>query len=128
MKRTAALERRTRLKKLGAARRRKFGNTPRTYNGIEYHSQAEARYAAELDLRKRAIGVDGIAGWVRQFPVPLEVNGVLVCTYIVDFVVTHLDGREELIEIKGFETPEWRIKEKLFRALYPDIKLTVVRA
>ena len=100
----------------------------RTYKGTEYHSKMEARYAAALDLRMRAVHPSfRIAGWKRQVPVKLEVNGKLVSTYIVDFVVTHTDGRLEYVEIKGLETPEWKIKEKLFRALFPDRKLTIVR-
>lgn len=108
-------------------RRPKFGNIPRTYNGREYHSQKEARYAAELDLRCKAIGPHRINRWLPQVPVKLEVNGKLVTTYIVDFLVEHMDGRWEYVEVKGFETPEWRIKEKLFRALFPDRQLTIVR-
>ena len=60
-------------------------------------------------------------------PVKLEVNGNLVTTYIVDFVLVFPDGREEWVEVKGFETPEWKIKEKLFRALFPDRRYTVIR-
>ena len=129
--RTGPPKRRTRLRRLGAAvtrKRTKYGNTPRIYNGIEYHSQKEAGYAMELDLRMRSARlVDGIRSWRRQVPVKLEVNGMLVTTYIVDFVVLYRDEREEWVEVKGFETPEWKIKEKLFRALFPDRKLTVVR-
>lgn len=108
-------------------RRSKYKNANREYNGVMYHSRAEADYAELLELRKKnVIGVDSIADWERQVPVKLVVNGILVTTYIVDFVVTHHDGRKEWIEIKGYPTAEWKIKEKLFRALYPERKLTVV--
>ena len=122
---------RARLKRVGRAairQRTKYGNIARIYNGVEYHSQKEAGYAMELDLRLRsARAVDGIKSWRRQVPVKLEVGGKLICTYICDFEITHLDGRTELVEIKGLETPVWRIKEKLFRAIFPDRQLTVVR-
>jgi hypothetical protein len=108
-------------------RRAKFGNIPREYKGIEYHSQKEANYAAELDLRTRStMAVDRIEGWERQVSIRLEVNGKLICRFVCDFLVHHLDGRIEYVEVKGYPTPEWRIKEKLFRAIYPDRKLTVV--
>jgi hypothetical protein len=45
----------------------------------------------------------------------------------VDFVVTHADGHEEWIEVKGFETPIWKLKKKLFEACYPNRKLVVVK-
>jgi hypothetical protein len=115
------------IARLARLTRNKFGARAREYAGREYHSQKEARYAAELDLRAKAIGVDRIASWRPQVSVKLEVNGKLICRYIVDFLVTHADGHEEWIEVKGFETPEWKLKDKLFRAIFPDRKLTIVR-
>jgi len=104
------------------------GVSRRTYKGIEYHSQLEARYAASLDLRRKATSsLDRIRNWRRQIPVKLEVNGFLITTYIVDFLIEHMDGHEEWIEVKGYETPEWRLKMKLFRALFPDRKYTIIR-
>jgi len=104
--------------------RTKYGNIPRTYNGHEYHSRKEAAAAQNFDLLIKA---GKLASWRRQVPVKLEVNGNLVTTYIVDFVLVFPDGREEWVEVKGFETPEWKIKEKLFRALFPDRRYTVIR-
>lgn len=121
------------LKRIGR-RRNKFGvgtdgpaRLLRTYQGTEYHSRMEARYAAALDMRMRSVGPYQIKGWRRQVPVKLEVNGCLISTYIVDFVVEHMDGHLEWCEVKGFETPEWKIKEKLFRALFPDRKFTIIK-
>lgn len=122
---------RSRLKSVGRATlrsRTKFGNTPHLYNGVRYDSRMEAAYAAELDLLMRVVGPYKVASWERQIPVKLEVNGVLVCTYIVDFLVHWADARDEWVEVKGFETPEWKIKEKLFRALYPHRSFRVVRS
>ena len=95
------------------------------YNGEWYHSRAEARFAALLDMRVR---VKDIRSWRRQAIVPLIVNGQVITKMIVDFVVTHNDYSEEWIELKGCETRDWIIKRNLFRALWPDVKYTVVRA
>jgi len=103
----------------------------RVYNGREYHSQAEARYAAKLDLMLKAIKRDArldLRHWEPQVPVKLEVNGELVTTYIVDFVLEFSDGHKEWHEVKGFSTPEWAIKHKLFRALFPTRNLVVIPA
>jgi hypothetical protein len=52
---------------------------------------------------------------------------VQVCTHIVDKLVTRKDGTQEVIETKGFCTPEWALKRKLFEANYPDIIYSVWR-
>ncbi len=44
--------------------------------------------------------------------------------YIADFEVTHADGTIEVIDVKGFETADFKIKKKLFDYRYPDLKLT----
>lgn len=63
---------------------------------------------------------------MRQEIVPLMVNGTVVCRMVVDFLVFHNDGSREYVEVKGFKTRDWRLKVKLLKALYPDIKYTVV--
>jgi hypothetical protein len=58
------------------------------------------------------------------------VNGEKVCTYIVDFNVTAIDGSVELIEVKGWWTDVAKLKVKLFRATFltenPSIKFTIL--
>lgn len=97
------------------------------FNGQKYDSGFEASYAAELDLRKK--GGD-IKDWKRQEKIPLIVNGYLIANYYVDFTVFHKDGIIEYVECKGVAFPTWRIKWKLFEALYsekPNVMLTVVK-
>jgi len=97
------------------------------YNGLRYDSGFEASYAAELDLRVK--GKD-IKSWERQITIPLTVNGYLVCNYKIDFVVYHNDGTVEYVETKGYAHNTWKLKWKLFEALYsdkPNIILTVVK-
>lgn len=104
-------------------RRNKYNSRKTIYNGIKYDSKLEAEYAQQLDIRKR----DGdIKDWRRQEPIKLEVNGKKIATYKVDFVITHNDNAEEYIEIKGMRTAVFNLKWKLFEALYPDIKKTIL--
>lgn len=102
----------------------KFGARKQEHNGRWYHSKKEAAYAAELDLRKKA---GDVIEWKPQVKVSLDVNGYHICNYIVDFEVTLSDGKKELVEVKGFETPEWTLKRKLFEALYPNLSYVVVK-
>lgn len=108
--------------------RNKYGARTCSYGGSIYHSRKEAAFAQELDSLKRAkLKKDRVQEWKRQVKVSLDVNGLHVCNYFVDFLVTYADGREIWYEVKGFTTPEFKLKEKLFRALYPERELRVVR-
>lgn len=108
----------------------KYKNKRSSYNGIQYHSKAEAGYAEELDLLKKA---KEIKDWDRQVRFSLDVNGVHIANYYVDFEVIHADGTKELVEVKGrmlMNDPVWRMKRKLLEATFlhdnPDVKYTVV--
>lgn len=96
------------------------------YNGKRYHSKMEAAYAAELDLRIKA---KDIKAWKRQIRIPLIVSDIHVADYYIDFMVEHNDGTIEYIEVKGFETPEWRLKWKIFEAMmkHSNKILTIVK-
>lgn len=83
-------------------------------DGVRWDSKAE--HARWLTLhRLRSAGL--ISQLRRQVRFPLRVNGELVCTYVADFV--YVKNRETVVEdVKGFPTPVYKIKRKLFRACY----------
>lgn len=88
-------------------------------------SKFEAGLARDLELRKKA---GDIKDFKEQVKIPLIVNGLIVCDYKIDFVIEHNDGTTEYLEAKGYSTDVWKLKWKLFEALYsdkPDVKLTV---
>lgn len=96
------------------------------YNGVSYHSQREANYAAELDNRVRA---KDLKEWRRQVPIRLFVNGQKICTYHIDFLEINNDGSEVYTEIKSVMTAklrDFKIIWRLFEALHPDLKKQVV--
>jgi hypothetical protein len=107
--------------------RTSYGNSKsQEYDGFRYMSRFEASYAQQLNLRLRA---KEIASWERQVTIPLIVNDYRVCNYIIDFIIHHKDGTLEYVETKGFATEVWKLKWKLFEALYsekPGVTLTVV--
>lgn len=105
----------------------KYKSVPTEVNGITYHSKLEGKYAFELNARKLA---GEIKDWERQVKIALDINGRHIANYYVDFLVHHLDGTMEYIEVKGFETEVWRMKWKIFEALFSDkpmTRLTVVK-
>lgn len=106
--------------------------TPGARNKI-YDSGAEAEYSDLLEWQRQA---GEIHEWTAQFKLDLIVEGKFICSYRIDFMVMHNDGRMELIEVKGAELADWRRKWDLVKALLPsglipnvpnDAKLTLVK-
>lgn len=108
----------------GKPARNKFRNQWTIYDGVRFQSKAEADYCAQLDIRKRA-GL--IADYRRQVPIALVVHRKPICKIIVDFEVRHNDGSLEYVDVKGFATPAFRLKWKLFDALSPQLRKTIVK-
>lgn len=93
----------------------KYRNVRQTYNGYNYQSKKEARYAYYLDQRLKN---KEILGWDRQVKIDLQANGQHICNYYMDFVIHNLDGTHTLAEIKGFETDVWRLKKRMLEVLW----------
>lgn len=106
----------------------KFNAKRTDYDGKWYHSKGEASYAAELDWMKKA---GEVMSWERQVKIDLKVNGHHITNYFIDFIATMKDGTLRLIEYKGMESPEWRMKFELLNALlpelYPGAELVIVK-
>src|ERR1035437_9847541 len=90
------------------------------YEGYMYDSMFEANYAMNLDWRKKA---KDIKDWERQYPVTIEANGEKILTTKVDFRVQHNDKSFELVETKGFETPDYKIKKRLIEVIWLPLHL-----
>ena len=102
----------------------KFNAKSQTYNGRNYHSKKEADYAMELDWLKKAKQIKTITP---QFKISLDINGVHIANYFMDFKVDLPDGRIEMHEVKGFETDVWRMKWRLAKALYPEWNFILIK-
>lgn len=99
--------------------RHKFGAVRTAIGERSYASKAEARYAAQLGQRKAA---GEVLFWLEQVPLMLP-GGV---KYVCDFQVFEADGSVRFVEVKGFETPAWKIKARLVAEAYPMIAIEVV--
>lgn len=86
-------------------------------------SKFEAGKARELGLLQKA---GEIKSFQEQVKIPLVVNGYLIANYYIDFVIEHNDGTTEYLETKGYATDTWRLKWKLFEALYSDMPNVVL--
>lgn len=109
------------------ARVKRFGAFKVTINDILFDSIMESKfYVYLLELK----GSKEIKTFERQVTFELQPKfkdkfsgkTVLPIKYISDFVVTDKDGTVFVVDVKGVETPEFRIKKKLFQYKYPNIQ------
>ena len=102
----------------------KYHNKPMKIGDLRFASQAEAKRWNELSLLVLGKQITGLRCQPRF---PMVVNGKTVCTYVGDFLYLELaTGRQICEDVKGMETPVFKIKRKLFEALHPSIELRVI--
>lgn len=101
----------------------KYGAKKTAYNGITYDSRKEANRAAVLE-KELAYGI--IQDLQRQVSFELQEaytnnkgEKIRAITYKADFVYT-IQGRRIVEDVKGFRTPEYKLKKKLFEYKYPE--------
>lgn len=98
-------------------RRNRYCNKKTEWNGMLFDSKLEAKMYSELWAREKA---GEILGLERQIKIPLEVNGVKICDWIVDAKYRDVKTyRIHLIDAKGKLMADSSIKFKLAKALFP---------
>lgn len=105
--------------------RAKYGNRRTVVDGIPFASKLEAARYAELRLLERAGEIRDLRLQPRY---DLEVNGEHVTRFIGDFAYLTKEGLPVTEDAKGYETPEWKIKARLFKALCGRDVVVVKRA
>ncbi len=99
------------------AARHKFKAKPTINDGIRFDSKLEASYYEKLKWWQSQ---GEVLFFLRQVPIHLPGGTKLV----IDFQVFYTDGRVEMIDTKGVETPEFKIKRREAEAVYPfEIKV-----
>lgn len=91
-------------------------------DGIRFDSKREAARYTELKLLEKAGELKELK---LQVPFCLFVNNFKICTYKADFVY-EADGKKVVEDVKGFKTPVYRLKKKLFEALFHPLKITEI--
>src|SRR6266567_5802162 len=95
----------------------KYGAKKTEFNGRHYDSKHEAGIAQEIELLVKAGEVVHVEPQ-RSFALTGR-NGNRICGHRPDFFLTFKDGHQEVWEAKGFATPVWQLKLKLFEDNYP---------
>lgn len=95
----------------------KYGRKKVNVRGQWYDSKLEAAVRGLLDLREK----DGEIRDIKTQQTVILQDGPREerITLRVDFSYTNRDDVTEYAEAKGFPTPEWKIKLKLWRKLKP---------
>jgi hypothetical protein len=111
--------------------RSKYGNRRVKVNNITFDSQAEARRYGELKLLERAEKLHDLRvhpSFLLQEGFLHQGHSIQPITYIADFSYTEVETGETVVEdVKGVETPEWRLKRKLFLKRHPRMDLRVIK-
>ncbi len=113
-------------------KRSKYGNRKVTKNGETFDSVREyERHLVLLDMQKHEM----IRNLQRQPRFTIVVNDEEICTYVGDWRYEEIEHfyvpghpqrmtamKADVVEdSKGFQTPDFKLKWKLAKALYPEI-------
>ena len=93
-------------------------------DGYTFDSQGEARRYQDLKLLERQGRTFSLTIHPRY---DLKVAGKKICTYVADFAYRDEGNNRRVEDFKGVLTPVFKIKWKLFEALF-DIKIEIVTA
>jgi len=96
-------------------RKQKYNNKKVTIDGYTFDSTNESRWY--IVYRDDPTVID-LQVHPRYTLVPkfTNANGIKrrARSYIADFLVTYEDGRQEIVDVKGFETPLFKLKRDVF--------------
>lgn len=103
----------------GTKKPNKYHNQKIDIDGHTFDSKAEAARYRELQIMKRC-------GAIKSFNIQPSFVLTAGIRYRPDFIIW--DGNKAWVEdVKGAETKEFKIKEKLFRSLYPYLELRIIK-
>ncbi|ABR48750.1 protein of unknown function DUF1064 [Alkaliphilus metalliredigens QYMF] len=111
-------------------RKSKYNNKKTTVDAIEFDSKKEADYYHQLKLLKQAGEIKDFGIQQRYELLPtFKKNGTTFrsINYVADFVIVNNDGTTEVVDVKGVETQVFKIKQKLFEYMYPELNLKIVK-
>jgi hypothetical protein len=100
----------------------KYGSKKVECEGHIFDSQLEARYFKQLQwlqANKQILFFRLQPCYLLQEAFEKGGKKYRRIDYIADFEIHHLDGSIEVVDCKGFETTDFKLKKKLFEFKYP---------
>lgn len=101
----------------------KYGARPCTYNGRRYDSRLEAGWAQAFDLMLRAGELKAVEPQYRVDLYFFNARGDKIRwrPWKIDFRLAQPDGTFNLVEVKGLQTPDFKMKQDIFMQVWlPD--------
>ncbi|MGX7108334.1 DUF1064 domain-containing protein [Facklamia miroungae] len=100
-------------------------------DGITFDSKAEAMYYNHLKFLKKAGVVKNFSQQVEyilqdKFEHPSTGKTVRAIKYVPDFLIAYTNGKSEVVDVKGMQTKEFKLKAKLFINKY-QVPLTLAK-
>jgi hypothetical protein len=92
--------------------RHKYKAKPSHFDGIRFDSKKEGQYYQTLKLR---VSAGEVVFFLRQVPIHLIGNVRMV----IDFLEFHADGSVHFVDVKGFETSQFKKNKRMAESLYP---------
>ena len=108
----------------------KYKNKKTMVDGIKFDSEMESHYYIYLkQLKEIGEVVDFVLQPTYLLQEGFDLNGKRIrpITYKADFKVIYKDGHEEVIDVKGTLTEEFKIKRKMLLYRYRDINFKCVQ-
>ena len=108
----------------------KYKNKKTMVDGFKFDSEMESHYYIYLkQLKEIGEVVDFVLQPIYLLQEGFNLNGKRIrpITYKADFKVIYKDGHEEVIDVKGKITEEFKIKRKMLLYRYRDITFKCVQ-
>ena len=97
---------------------------------IKFDSLMEAKYylyLRELEKAKKIHDLELQVPYLLQEGFSKNGKKYRPISYVADFRYVDKDGVQHVVDIKGKETVEFKLKQKLFEYKYPDLSLSVIQ-
>lgn len=109
-------------KMIGKKPKSKYGARKTSVDGISFDSQAEANYYCKLKILLQKGEIDGFCRQAR-FLVTDGKDGEKGTEYVTDFIIFCRDGTYRIVDVKGVQTPVFKLKIKCMKEKYPNLKV-----
>lgn len=103
-------------------KKNKYNSRKVWVDGIAFDSQKEADYYCQLKLLQRAGEIEGFSMQAR-FIVTAGSGDTRATEYVTDFIIFYPDKTYRIVDVKGMETPAFKLKMKSFKEKYPKLNL-----
>jgi hypothetical protein len=118
-----------RKRKASTGKKSKYNNRTKVVDGITFDSVNEARYYVLLKEQKACGEIADFTlqpKYILQPSFKKYAKTIRSISYTADFLVTYNDGSQEVIDVKGMQTQQGRLRVKMFDYKHPELTLKLV--